>query len=586
MKELISKEDVSKALKLEKLKLKMLAPAFMKLLKLTNINEAYEHIENKSGLVFIDEILKEFQIQYQISESDLANIPKSEPFILIANHPYGGIDGIILSAVISKVRQDFKMVANYLLQQIPQVSEHIIAVNPFENTGNKEINISGVKQVLEHLKTSPLGIFPAGEVSALKLNNLKISDKKWEPGIGKIIAKAGVKVLPVYFSGHNSLAFNLLGLLHPSLRTIKLPSEMLNKANNTIQLRIGKAIPFKEISKYENNTDQLLQFLRAKTYALGAHDVKPKKIKLNFGLNQFQKPKKIIASVQPEKIEKEITAIGPQSLLFKYNELEIYIANYSDIPHTIREIGRLREETFRAIGEGTNQSIDLDAFDEIYKHLFIWDTQEKKIVGSYRLGEGDVLFRKLGTKGFYLNQLFKMKNELHPILYQSLELGRSFVSLEYQKKPASLMLLWKGINIYLQQNTTRFKYLIGPVSISNSFSALSKDLLVAYIRHNHWDKKLAKFVKPKKAFHYSSKLEGKHILRLKHAEDLKLLDGFIGDIEGHQKLKVPVLVKKYLKLNGKIIAFNVDPNFNDSLDGFLVVAVKDIPNDAFDLVGR
>ena len=584
MKELISKEDVSKALKLEKLKLKKLAPAFMKLLKLDDINVAYDHIAAKEGIAFVDEVLKEFHINYHLSDSDHANIPKTEPFILIANHPYGGIDGIILTSVISKVRPDFKMLANYLLQQIPQVANHIIAVNPFLKIGNKEMNISGVKQVLAHLQTSPLGIFPAGEVSALNLNNFKISDKKWEPGVGKIIAKAGVKVLPVYFSGHNSLAFNLLGLLDPRLRTIKLPSEMLNKSESNIKIRIGKAIPFKELERLED--DQLMEYLRAKTYALGANEEKPQKIKLKFGLQHIQRPKKIVDPVSPEKLENEIASLRTSSFLFQYNELEVHIANYQEIPNIIVEIGRLREETFRAIGEGTNESIDLDDFDKLYKHLFIWDTVAKKIVGSYRLGEGDVLFRKLGVKGFYLNQLFKMKKELHPLLYQSLELGRSFVSLAYQKKPASLMLLWKAINLYLQQNSLRFKYLIGPVSISNSFSNLSKDLLVAYIRHNHWDSKLAKFVTPKKAFHYQSKIEGKHILRQKHSEDLKLLDGFIGDIESHQKLKVPVLVKKYLKLNGKIISFNVDPNFNDSLDGFLVVAVKDIPTDAFEMVSR
>ena len=584
MKELISREDVSKVLKLEKLKLKILAPAIMKLLKLNDINHAYDHISAKEGIGFMDDILKEFNIQYQISETDLANIPKTEPFILIANHPYGGIDGIILTSVISKIRPDFKMVANYLLQQIPQVASNIIAVNPFQDSTDKEINVSGVKQLLTHLKTSPLGIFPAGEVSALKLNNFKITDKKWEPAVGKIIAKAGVKVVPVYFSGHNSLAFNLLGLLHPSLRTIKLPSEMLNKGNSMIHIRIGKPISFKELSDLD--PDNLLKFVRAKTFALGAHDSRPQKIKLNFRLNQIHKPSKIVDPVSPEKIELEINAIAKHTWLFKYNEMELHIANYDEIPSVMREIGRLREETFRAIGEGTNQSIDLDDFDKLYKHLFIWDTSAKKIVGSYRLGEGDVLFRKLGIKGFYLNQLFKINKELNPMLFQSLELGRSFVSLDYQRKPASLMLLWKGINIYLQHNTARFKYLIGPVSISNSFSNLSKDLLVAYIRHKHWDSKLAKFVTPRKAFHYQSKLEGLHILRQKHSEDLKLLDGFIGDIESHQKLKVPVLVKKYLKLNGKIIGFNVDPHFNDSLDGFLVVEVKDIPNDAFELVSR
>ncbi|MCG9880682.1 MAG: lysophospholipid acyltransferase family protein [Bacteroidia bacterium] len=584
MKELISKEDVSKALKLEKLKLKVLTPALMKLLKLDEINEVYGSSSDKNGIDFIDNLLEEFHIKYELAESDILNIPKTEPFILIANHPYGGIDGIILTSIISKIRPDFKFVANYLLNQIPQISSNIIPVNPFENIGTKGMNVAGVKQVLEHIKTAPLGIFPAGEVSALKLNNFKISDKKWEPGVGKIIAKAKVKVLPVYFSGHNSLAFNLLGLLHPGLRTIKLPSEMLNKGDNHVKIRIGKAIPYKEIATLED--DQLLEYLRAKTYALGANEEKPKKIKLNFKLPNLDTPKKIIAPVQEEKLEKEIKSISTKSLLYTYNELEVYVADASQIPFVLKEISRLREITFREIGEGTNQSSDTDEFDLLYKHLFIWDKQNKKLVGSYRLGEGDVLFQKLGAKGFYLNQLFKMKKEFYPILFQSLELGRSFVALEYQKKPMSLMLLCKGIHIFLQQNTTRFQYLIGPVSITNNFSSQSKDLLVAYIRHNHWDNKLAKLIKPKKAFHYKSKLEGKHILRLKHSTDLKLLDSFIGDIEGHQKLKVPVLVKKYLKINGKIISFNVDPKFNDSLDGFLVVEVKDIPNDAFDLVNR
>lgn len=584
MKELISKEDVSKALKLEKLKLKVLTPALMKLLKLDEINEVYDSSSDKSGIDFIESLLKELHVHYDLAESDLANIPKSEPFILIANHPYGGIDGIILTSIIAKIRPDFKMVANYLLHQIPQVKSFIIPVNPFENTGRKEINVVGVKQVLEHLKSAPLGIFPAGEVSSLKLNNFKISDKKWEPGVGKIISKAKVKVLPVYFSGHNSLAFNMLGVLHPNLRTIKLPSEMLNKSENLIKVRIGKAIPFKELENLEG--DNLMDYIRAKTYALGANEDKPKKIKLNFKLPNLDTPKKIIAPVQTEKLVKEVKAISVKSLLFKYSEMEVYIADAFNIPHILREISRLRELTFREIGEGTNLSADTDEFDHLYKHLFVWDSQNNKIVGSYRLGEGDVLFRKLGAKGFYLNQLFKMDKEFYPILFKSLELGRSFVAPEYQKKPMSLMLLWKGIHIYLQQNTSRFLYLIGPVSITNKFSSLSKDLLVAYIRHNHWDKKLAKLIKPKKAFHYKSKLEGKHILRLKHSNDLKLLDSFIGDIEGHQKLKVPVLVKKYLKLNGKIISFNVDPKFNDSLDGFLVVEVKDIPNDAFELVSR
>ncbi|MBC7382360.1 MAG: lysophospholipid acyltransferase family protein [Bacteroidia bacterium] len=582
MSELISKKDIAKVLKLEKLKLKILAPAIMKLLRLGKLNDAYSNAEGKTGFEFTDSLLKEFGVAYNVSADDLQNIPKTGPFILLANHPYGGIDAMILLSVLSKIRPDIKFVGNFLLKQIPQLKDHIIAVNPFEDIGNKGMNIVGVKQILIHLQTSPLGIFPAGEVSALKLNNLKITDKKWEPAVGRIIAKAGVKVVPVYFSGNNSIAFNLLGLLHPGLRTIKLPSEMLNKQHSGIRVRIGKAIAFKELEDFKG--ERLLNFLRAKTYALGATHIKAHPFRLK--LKRLNQPATIINAVNADVLENEILLLHNSANLFTYINFTVHIAAAGDIPNVLKEISRLREITFREVGEGTNRSKDSDAFDLYYKHLFIWDQEAKKIAGAYRIGEGDLLFKRFGVDGFYLSQLFKMNKEMYPILFHSIELGRSFVTAAYQRKPATLMLLWKGINEFLKMNDGRFQYMIGPVSISNSFSALSKDLLVAYIRHNYWDKKISKWIKPKKKFHYKSNKEGRNILLKQHSEDLKRLDSFIGEIEGNQKLKMPVLVKKYLKLNGKIVSFNVDPHFNDALDGFLIIEIKDIPNEAFDMVSR
>ncbi len=582
MTELISEEDFAKALKLEKVKLNLLAPALMRLLKLDEVNEIYSQTSKLEGADFAEKMLERMGVEYEISEADLANIPKTEPFILIANHPYGGVDGMILMAILAKLRPDIKFLANFLLNQIEPLKNWIIPVNPFEDVGDKAMNIKGVKEILNHLKTSPIALFPAGEVSALKLNNFKISDKKWEPSVGKIISKAGLKVIPVYFSGHNSLAFNLLGLVHPGLRTIKLPSEMFNKSKNKVKLRIGKPIPFKELADLDQ--PKLLDFLRAKTYALGATEEQNTKFKLN--LKKLAKPHKIVNAVPSHLLEKEIEGISSDCKLFNYDNFEVYISDYDKIPFLIHEIGRLREITFREVGEGTNRSIDLDEFDKHYKHLFVWDKEAKTIAGSYRIGEGDVLFRKFGIQGFYLNQLFRMSKEMYPMVYQSIELGRSFVAPAYQKKPASLMLLWKGINLFIKNQPHRFKYMIGPVSISNSFSNLSKDLLVAYIRHNHWDNKISKWIEPKKRFSYTSKTEGKNLLFQAHSEDIKRLDNFIGDIEGNQKLKIPVLVKKYLKLNGKIVSFNVDPNFNDSLDGFLIVDIEGIPDDAFEMVNR
>ena len=580
MEPLIHKDDFSKALKLEKLKLKVLSPVLMKVLKLNKVNKLYKESVEKKGTNFAEDILTSLGVQYEIDPVDLKNIPSKEPFILVSNHPYGGIDGVILLSILPKIRPDFKMVANYLLNQIEPLKNQIIPVNPFEGNKAKGFNVSGVKKMLEHVQESPIGIFPAGEVSAMKLNKLKISDKDWHPIIGKLIVKSKVKVVPVYFSGHNSLAFHLLGLLHPSLRTIKLPSELFNKSGK-IQVKIGKAISTDEIKDLSEK--DALKYIRAKTYAMGTQFKK----EIQFPKAFSKKKKAIIAAPVPlNKIKDEIKKLEKENLLFEQEQFQVFYANSALIPSCLHEIGRLREITFREVGEGTQQKIDLDEFDTHYQHLFIWDKENLQIVGAYRLGEGDILFRKFGSKGFYLNQLFKIDAEFHPFLYQSLELGRSFIAKAYQKKPLPLLLLWKGIHIVLGKNENRFKYLIGPVSISNHFSKLSKDLLVAYIRHNHWDKQLSKLIKPRKKFTYQSKLEGKNMLLKEHRKDFKLLDQFIGDIESKQALKVPVLLKKYLQLNAKIISFNIDPEFNNCLDGFLFIQTDKIPSNALDMLSR
>lgn len=580
MSDIISEKDVAKVLKLEKLHISLIAPAIMKLLKLDKLNEAYSPFSELQGFEFTDKMLEELGIEYEIDDEDLKNIPKTEPFIAISNHPYGGIDGLISLSILNKIRPDTKFLANYLLQQIPPLKDFIIAVNPFENAKKSTMNVQGLKEVLGHIKEHPIGIFPAGEVSALQLNTLKITDKKWDPTIGKIIQKANVKVLPIYFSGHNSLVFNLLGLISPNLRTVKLPSELFNKKQK-VKVRIGKPILPKTLNEFDES-DELLRFVRAKTYALGS-GIEVKKF-FNINLNRLIKARPIIEETPLNEIINNIKNLA-EDCVYKHENFEVYISNAAAIPAVLKEITRLREITFRAVGEGTNRSFDTDEFDLYYKHLFIWDSAENKIVGSYRLGLGDELFKQFGKKGFYLNQLFKLKKPFAPILKESIELGRSFITLEYQRKPLSLMLLWKGINEFLKQNKDRYNYMIGPVSISGEFSNLSKDLLVAYIRHNHFDKALSKMVKPRKKFKYQYKGEDKKLLLEMHLDDIKLLDNFIGDIETNHA-KIPVLIKKYLKLKGKIIAFNVDPKFNNALDGFLILNINEIPDEAFDMVSR
>lgn len=583
--ELISKDAVSKGLKLQKLKLAALAPLIIRALKLEKVNKLYANHAETKGMEFADEILKELQVAYEFNPDELKNIPQHEPFIVVANHPYGGIDGLMLLRILTQARPDFKIMANFLLQLIPTLKDNFVSVNPFEKSSKTGTNISGIKKSLQLLQDGhPVGIFPAGEVSSLQLNTLKISDKLWNPVVGKMILKAQVKVVPVYFSGHNSIVFNLLGLVHPSLRTAKLPSELFNKSSDKIQIRIGKPINIKTINEF-TDPNELLRFLRAKTYALESSlEVEHRSFISKLKFHKPIQAEPIINETPTALIEQDIAQLYDKNLLLKQDGFKVYIAAARNIPSVVREISRLREITFRAIGEGTNQSCDTDEYDLTYKHLFIWDETQKKIVGAYRIGLGDVLFRRYKKKGFYINELFKLHKDFNPILKNSLELGRSFITQEYQRKPLSLMLLWKGVNAFLQQHPGRYKYLIGPVSISNSFSSLSKDLLVDFIRKNHFDDELAEAVKPRKKYKYQHKGEGS-ALKDMSKNDIKVLDNMIADIEVDQT-KIPVLLKKYLKQNAKIIAFNIDPKFNNSLDGFLVMEVGDIPEETFEMVMR
>ncbi|MES2780505.1 MAG: lysophospholipid acyltransferase family protein [Bacteroidota bacterium] len=578
--ELISAEDVENGLQLRKLKIAALAKVIMKVLKLKKVNEVYETSASFKGAAFAESVIEHLGIEYDFSAEELQYIPKDEPFIVISNHPYGGIDGLILLSLISKVRPEFKLMANYLLQQIPPIKDNLIVVNPFEKTPKPGMNISGIKRCLQLLDDGiPVGIFPAGEVSAMKLSNFKISDKMWNPVVGKMMMKAGVKVVPVYFSGHNSVMFNLLGLVHPMLRTAKLPSELFNKKEEKIKIRIGKPVSIKTVQEFTDPND-LLRFLRAKTYALGSGlDVKKY---FDFKMGFPQSPEPIIEATPQELILEDIKRIDPRDLLFTQGEFKVFMSGAKLIPNILRELSRLREITFREVGEGTNHSFDTDEYDIHYKHLFIWDEKEQKIVGAYRIGLGDVLYRRYKKKGFYLNELFKIGKDFTPILKNSLELGRSFIVKEYQRKPTSLMLLWKGVNEFLKKEDYRYQYLIGPVSISNTFSNLSKDLLVDFITKHHYDEQLASYVSPRKRYKYKYKGEAKE-LRNMDIGDIKILDNLIGDIETTQQ-KIPVLLKKYLKQNAKIIAFNVDPKFNNSLDGFLVMDVQKVPEDTFEMV--
>ena len=254
---IITTEEFAKATKLDKLKMPGLAELLMEVMKINQVNELFAEAQPKQGIEFIDAILAACGVEIEFDESDLKNIPKEGGFIAIANHPYGGIEGLVLLKLLLTVRPDAKLMANFLLKKIPNLSDFFIAVNPFENIEHSS-SISGLKNTLELLNNgTPIGIFPAGEVSTFKIETQQVTDRLWHPVVGKIIAKARVPVVPIYFHGNNGLLFNLLSIIHPALRTAKLPSELFNKQGHTIKLRIGKPINITDYPEYNNSTKLL-----------------------------------------------------------------------------------------------------------------------------------------------------------------------------------------------------------------------------------------------------------------------------------------------------------------------------------------
>jgi len=578
---LITKEDFAKTLKLDKYQLELLTVPLMKLMKIDRFNQLFEKIASKEGLDFIENALAELNIKIEVSQEELNRIPKKGAFVVVANHPYGGLDEMILLSIIAKQRPDFKMMTDPLLNTVTQLQTSFVSFSLDEQL-DKKLSSNEANAIFDYLQQgSALGLFPAVEVSHFQATMGKIVDKEWDLMAGKFIKKSKVNVLPIHLSGSNSLLFNILSLINSALGDAKLPSEMLNKKDETVVVRIGNPIRSEQLDNFDN-TYQMLRFLRAKTYALSS----PLKIS-PFFRNPFKikaNPEQIINAIPQEKLETDLAGLRADALVLTHQNYDVFVAEATEIPNILRELGRLREITFRSEGEGTNRNIDIDEYDVHYLHLFAWDRDAKKIVGAYRIGRGADLYAKFKLKGFYLNELFKIEKDFAPILKKSLEMGRSFIIAEYQGKHASLFLLWKGLLLYLR-NSPEYRYLIGPVSISNNFSTLSKELMVKFIKQNHYDWELARFIKPRKKFKPRFKSADSEILLNQNFKNMKDLDLQISEIEATHA-KMPILLKKYISQNSKIICFNIDPKFNDALDGFLIMDLQNVPEDTIKMLDK
>ena len=549
----------------------------MKVLKISSINKVYNRNKHLSKLEFLDAILEEFSIKFEIPEEDMKRLPKEGPYITISNHPLGGIDGVLLLKLMLEQRSDFKIIANFLLHRIKPLKPYIMPVNPFEDRKDAASSITGFKNAILHLREGhPLGVFPAGEVSTYKDGKLVV-DKQWEEAAMKLIQKAEVPVVPIYFHAKNSRLFYRLSKISDTLRTAKLPSEVLSQKRRVIKVRIGKAISIKDQKEHVSLKD-FTEFLRRKTYMLShAFEDKPKMLdNIQAQLKVPKPPKRIVTPIDSDVMLKEVELLkGKDARLLTSKNYEVYLASALDIPNILREIGRLREITFREVGEGTNEAIDLDGFDTYYHHMFLWDHEAKTIAGAYRMGLGSKIFERYGIDGFYLQDLFRFEPELYKMMSQSIEMGRAFIIKEYQQKPMPLFLLWKGI-VHTTLRYPEHKYLIGGVSISNQFSNFSKSLMIEFMKSHYYDPYVAQYVHPKKEFKVKLKDADKDFVFDATEADLNKFDKIIDEVEPGA-LRLPVLLKKYIKQNAKLVAFNVDPLFNNAVDGLMYIKIADLP---------
>ncbi|WP_299673126.1 lysophospholipid acyltransferase family protein [uncultured Tenacibaculum sp.] len=574
---LVTSKEVAKAIKVDKLGFvgTFIGWLLMKVLRISTANKVYNKHKHLNDLPFLKGLLDEFQIEFEIPEDDFKRIPKEGPFITISNHPLGGIDGILLLRLLVEHRPDYKIIANFLLHRIDPLKPYVMPVNPFEDHKDAKSSVAGIKNALLHLREGkPLGIFPAGEVSTYKEGKLMV-DKEWEQGAVKLIKKAKVPVIPIYFHAKNSRLFYFLSKISDTLRTAKLPSELLSQKKRVIKVRIGKPISVKDQDTYKE-IPAFYEFLRKKTYMLANPFETNQRLISTQKLKLPKKAKKISNQRNPELFVKEVDSLrdhGKRLLISK--NYEVFFTDTKEIPNILHEIGRLREITFREVGEGTNNPLDLDKFDKYYHHLLLWDNTAKKVVGAYRMGLGKDIYKRYGINGFYIQTLFKIEPELHPMMENTIEMGRAFITKEYQQRPMPLFLLWKGI-VHVTLRYPKYKYLMGGVSISNQFSDFSKSLMIEFMKSHYYDPYVAQYIHPKKEFKVKLKDGDKDFVFDATQSDMNKFDKIIDEVEPGA-LRIPVLIKKYIKQNARLVAFNVDPKFNNAIDGLMYIKVADLP---------
>lgn len=547
------------------------------LLKVREFNNVYRQMQAKGDqpgkVPFFDLALSELGVHYHITSGDASAIPATGPVFVVANHPFGGVDGLILGSILLSQRADSKILANSLLGKMPEIQPYLIPVNPFGGKAAMRDNLQGLRDAGQWLaEENCLATFPAGIVSHFQKETQSIQDSAWHTNIARLARKHGATIVPVHFSGENSKPFYLSGRIHHRLRTGMLVRELFNKSSQKVEVRIGTPIPPSQFKDHESDK-ALVRYFQMRCEILKHQETdKPTLEKSPAEPVIFED----IAERNPvEKLIEDIANLPEKALILQKGNYKIYAAEAPEIPHILEEIGRTRELTFREVGEGVGRPLDLDKYDNHYRHIFLWNAETNEIVGAYRLGMVDVILASHGIEGLYSSNIFDYSDDAFDSLDdgKTVELGRSYIVPSYQRRGTSLFLLWRAIIQHVKKNG--YTKLFGAVSISDDYHPLSKGLIMRYLRLNKFQTGFANKMRARKKPHYEKIRSLKTFNYPEALPSLENVSGLVSELEADKK-GVPTLIKHYLQLNGVILGFGVDASFSDALDGFILVDLEKV----------
>lgn len=546
-----------------------LATKFDPTAKVRNLQHRLQH--SPAGLT-LENLLSEMRLDLRVHERDQSRIPASGPVIVVANHPHGVLDGALLAALMTRVRPDVKVLSSFPFGDVPELSRHFIVLDTFQTDRSMESNRRALRDAIGWLENGGmLAIFPAGEPLRFQVPVPSSVDSEWNDLAARLLRRTGASALPVYFCGNNLLGLQMLGMIHPKLRPAFQWQQFLQQEGKTIEARVGNLVANESLAS--TSEQEAIGYLRWRTYLLGRRkdhdDDWPTALRSRLTA-KLQKP--VALAVRPEVLEEEIRRLPMDSSLTESGEFAVYFAPGGEIPQLVKEIGRLRELTFRQVGEGTGKSADLDRFDDYYGHLLLWNRGKRELVGAYRAGSTAEILPKYGVSGLYTSTLFRYDPCIFEKLGPALELGRSFVRPEYQRQYAPLMLLWKGIARLIARRP-EISVLFGAVSISNDYNKASRELIYRFFESRMHDDEFVSLVEPRSPFRagFLQRWDCRAMCRV--LRDLDELSEPITDLEADGK-GLPILLRQYARLGGKLLGFNLDRKFSNCLDGLIVVDLR------------